>query len=110
MLADEEVRARRHGREEERRERLDAGSHAAFAAAIVEMFPACPPEQAVVMASRAALRSSGRVGRSAAGRALDPEAVRLAVAASVRHVDTHYDEMLMSGTDRASPGLSYAMN
>jgi hypothetical protein len=26
----------------------------------------------------------------------------LAVAASVRHVDTHYDEMLMSGTNRAT--------
>ncbi|WP_138021175.1 DUF2293 domain-containing protein, partial [Mycobacterium tuberculosis] len=31
---------------------------------------------------------------------LDPEAVRLAVAASVRHIDTSFDELLMSGVDR----------
>ncbi|MGB2920626.1 MAG: DUF2293 domain-containing protein, partial [Mycobacterium sp.] len=36
----------------------------------------------------------------AAGRALDPKAIRLAVAASVRHVDTDYDDLLMSGLDR----------
>jgi len=47
-----------------------------------------------------ATRGSGRIGRSAAGRALDPDAVSLAVAASVRHVDTDYDELLMSGVDR----------
>jgi hypothetical protein len=46
------------------------------------------------------MRGSGRVGRSAAARALDPEALRLAVAASVRHVDTDYDDLLMSGADR----------
>ena len=46
------------------------------------------------------MRGSGRVGRSAAGRALDPDAVRLAVAASVRHADTDYDDLLMSGMDR----------
>jgi hypothetical protein len=45
-------------------------------------------------------RGSGRIGRSAAGRALDPDAVSLAVAASVRHVDTGYDGLLMSGVDR----------
>jgi hypothetical protein len=48
-----------------------------------------------------AARGSGRVGRSAAGRARDEEAVRLAVVASVRHQDTPYDELLMSGVDRA---------
>jgi hypothetical protein len=42
------------------------------------------------------------VGRSAAERALDHDAVRLAVVASVRHVDTDYDALLMSGVDRES--------
>ncbi len=36
------------------------------------------------------------------GEALDPDAVRLAVVASVRHVDTDYDALLMSGVDRES--------
>jgi Uncharacterized conserved protein (DUF2293) len=48
------------------------------------------------------MEGPGRVERSAAGRALDPDAVRLAVAASVRHVETDYDELLMSGVDRES--------
>jgi hypothetical protein len=40
------------------------------------------------------------VGRSAAGRALAPNALTLAVVASVRHLDTPYDRLLMSGTPR----------
>ena len=46
------------------------------------------------------MRGSGRVGRSAAGRALDPGALQLAAAAAVRHEDTRYDELLMSGIAR----------
>jgi hypothetical protein len=40
------------------------------------------------------------VGRSAAGRSLDEKAVTLAVVASVRHEDTEYDSLLMSGVPR----------
>jgi hypothetical protein len=40
------------------------------------------------------------VGRSAAGRSLDEEAITLAVVASVRHEDTEYDSLLMSGVSR----------
>jgi hypothetical protein len=42
-------------------------------------------------------RGSGRVGRTAAGRALEADAVELAVAASIRHQDTAYDDLLMTG-------------
>ncbi|WP_232100630.1 DUF2293 domain-containing protein [Mycolicibacterium litorale] len=31
---------------------------------------------------------------------MDRDAVRLAVAASVRHVDTDFDDLLMAGIDR----------
>ncbi len=51
------------------------------------------------------MRGSGRVGRSAPGRALDPEAVRLAVAASIRHTDTDYDLLLMGGIGRDAARL-----
>ena len=34
------------------------------------------------------------------GRARDPAALELAVAAAVRHEDTRYDELLMSGVER----------
>jgi hypothetical protein len=64
------------------------------------MFPGCPVSRAEAIARHAAQRGSGRVGRSAAGRALDPDAVSLEVAASVRHLNTDYDDLLMSGIDR----------
>jgi hypothetical protein len=99
-LSDAEARARRRERDEARRADEDMRFQAEFAAAIRKLFPRCPPSRADAMARHAALRGSGRIGRSAAGRALDPDAVRLAVVASVRHVDTDYDEMLMSGVDR----------
>ncbi|GFG84763.1 hypothetical protein BST10_12775 [Mycolicibacter algericus DSM 45454] len=36
---------------------------------------------------------------------LDPQAVRLAVAASVRHTDTDYDVLLMAGVGREAARL-----
>ncbi|BBZ62513.1 DUF2293 domain-containing protein [Mycolicibacterium monacense] len=66
-----------------------------FVAAIRELFPGCPPERAEAIAIHAAC-----VGRGAADREWDPDAVRLAVEASVRHVDTDYDELLMAGEYR----------
>jgi len=99
-LSDAEARARRRERAEALRADEDMRFEAEFAVAIRKLFPRCPPSRADATARRAAMRGSGRIGRSAAGRALDPDAVRLAVAASVRHVDTNYDELLMSGVDR----------
>jgi hypothetical protein len=99
-LSDAEVRARRRERDESRRANEDMRFQAEFAAAIREQFPGCPVDRAEAIARHAATRGSGRVGRGAAGRALDPDAVRLAVAASVRHLDTAYDELLMSGVNR----------
>src|SRR5262249_19191852 len=99
-LADEDARARQRLRAVERRRTEDVGFQARFAREIRNLFPGCPRVRAEAIALHAAARGSGRVGRSAAGRALDEEAVRLAVVASVRHQDTAYDELLMSGVDR----------
>lgn len=57
-------------------------------------------ERAEAIARHAASRGSGRVGRTAAARELDPDAVTLAVVASIRHADTAYDTLLMSGMSR----------
>jgi hypothetical protein len=100
-LADEEARARRRWREAEHREREDADLRERLAAEILRLFPGCPRPRAEAVARHTAVRGSGRVGRSAAGRALDPAAVELAVVASVRHEDTAYDALLMSGIERA---------
>jgi hypothetical protein len=100
-LADEEARRRRRERAEVARAYEDETFHTAFASEIVRLFPGCPPDRASAIARHAGTRSSGRVGRTATGRALEERAVTLAVVASVRHLDTGYDELLMMGTDRA---------
>ena len=99
-LADGEARARRRERDGQRRASQDVELHARMAAEIVRLFPGCPPARAQSIAGHASVRGSGRVGRSAAGRALEPDALELAVAAAVRHEDTRYDELLMSGLAR----------
>ena len=101
-LADEDARARRREREVDRRQHEDRALRERMAQEIGHLFPGCPAERALEIARHAALRGSGRVGRSAAGRALEPTALQLAVAASVRHLDTDYDSLLMAGIDRTS--------
>ncbi|MCL2584098.1 MAG: DUF2293 domain-containing protein [Streptosporangiales bacterium] len=99
-LADTDVRARRRERDAERRAREDVTFTGRFADEIRRLYPGCPPDRADEIAAHAAVRSSGRVGRSAAARELDPRAVRLAVVASIRHLDTDYDDLLMAGVPR----------
>ncbi|MFF4781576.1 DUF2293 domain-containing protein [Streptomyces griseorubiginosus] len=99
-LADAEARRRRRARDARRRAMEDVRFAEAFAAEIRRLFPGCPDERAAAIASHASARGSGRVGRSAAGRALSEGAVVSAVVASVRHVDTPYDALLMSGVAR----------
>jgi hypothetical protein len=99
-LADEEARARRRERSALRRAELDEGFVARFAARVRELFPSRPEGRETVIAEHACEKYSGRVGRSAAARRLDDEAVRLAVVAHVRHRETAYDEMLARGEDR----------
>ena len=54
----------------------------------------------VVIAEHACLKYSGRVGRSAAAKGFDEQAIRLAVVAHVRHAETAYDKLLAAGYDR----------
>jgi hypothetical protein len=98
--ADAPERAARRVQNASRRQAEDVEFVAAVAQAIGERFPGCPAEEAQAIAQHTGLRGSGRVGRSAAGRALDPRAVELAVIAHVRHVHTNYDTLLMKGSDR----------
>jgi hypothetical protein len=99
-LGDADARALRRTHDQVRRAAVDEKFRDEFAVAIREQFPGCPPTRADTIAYHAALRGSGRIGRSAAGRTLDPDAIRLAVTASVRHLDTDYDDLLVSGVDR----------
>ena len=100
-LADEDARMRRRERDRDRRAAADVELQAAMTKEIKRLFPRCPAGRAEAIARHTSLRGSGRVGRSAAGRSLDNEALTLAVAASIRHQDTDYDSLLMSGVSRA---------
>ena len=71
-----------------------------MAESIRQMFPGCPPEEARAIAAHTSVRGSGRVGRTASGRALEEEALRAAVVAFIRHRHTKYDRLLMKGFGR----------
>jgi hypothetical protein len=99
-LADAELRERRRECEAARREAADEQLAELMAAKIRRLYPGCPAARAAEIAAHATVRSSGRVGRSAAGHELESRAIELAVTASIRHRDTDYDDLLMSGIDR----------
>jgi hypothetical protein len=99
-VADAEARAWRREREAVRRIDEDVRFAGRLAAKILELFPRCPPEEALTIAEHTSLRGSGRIGRSAAGRTLGDQSVVLAVIAAVRHRHTNYDELLMESGDR----------
>jgi hypothetical protein len=67
---------------------------------ILTLYPGCPPAEAQAIAVHTSRRGSGRVGRTAAGRALEPEALNAAVVAAIRHRHTRYDQLLMQGYSR----------
>ena len=100
-LADAEARERRAQRGRERRAELDQSYVEQFAQRIRELFPACPAERELQIAEHACRKYSGRIGRSAAARSFDEAAVRLAVAAHIRHRETNYDQLLAAESDRA---------
>ena len=83
-----------------RRAELDEDYIRKFATRIREIYPHCPMGREKTIAEYACRKYSGRVGRSASAKSLDEGAVRLAITAHVRHVETNYDELLMRGFER----------
>ncbi len=99
-LDDADARALRREREAERREVLDAKYVAEFARHVRKRYPACPPNEENAIAEHACAKYSGRVGRSADAKKLEPQMIDLAVVAHVRHVHTDYDRLLAEGWER----------
>ena len=97
--ADQRAAARARGAAQRREE--DRELIARMTERIEALFPGCPPREADAIAKHTAVRGSGRVGRTAAGRKLDERALSAAVAAAVRHKHTAYDEMLTAGSERS---------
>ena len=99
-FGDAEHRATRRERDKERRSQQDRDHIIRLTAAIRELFPGCPEREAHAIAEHTGARGSGRVGRTAEGRALEEEALTAAVVAAIRHRHTFYDELLMTGRSR----------
>ena len=99
-VRDEEGRARQRESAAARREVADLAYTQTVAATIAEQFPGCPAGEAQQIAAWTCQKHSGRVGRSAAAKQLDPDALLLAVQAHVRHNHTPYDALLMRLGDR----------
>ena len=100
-LKDADIRQRRREREAMRRAELDQEFVRRFAEGILQLFPGIPSGRAEGIAEHACRKYSGRVGRSAAAKDLEEEAIELAVRAHIRHAETEYDELLLSGYDRS---------
>jgi len=83
-----------------RRAELDHEYVARFAARVRDLYPNSPEGRETEIAEHACRKYSGRVGRSSAAKALDEQAIRLAVVAHIRHAETPYDELLLGGYDR----------
>jgi hypothetical protein len=71
-----------------------------FADEIRKRYPACPVGRERAIAEHACRKYSARVGRTAAAKALDTDAIDLAVRAHIRHAETQYDKLLARGDDR----------
>jgi len=97
---DAQIRELRREREKIRREEKDQEFIAEYASHIRKLFPKCPTSKEFKIADHACQKYSGRVGRSAAAKEFDPQAVTLAVQAHIRHEYTNYDDLWMSGWER----------
>ncbi len=101
-LSDEDARSLARERAAARREVLEGEYLKKFEIRLLEIYPGCPPEEARRIACHACEKHSGRVGRSAAAKNLDDDAINLAVRAHIRHSHTPYDRHLANGMDRDS--------
>jgi hypothetical protein len=99
-LEDSELRARQRDRAAVARAAGDVAFTERVTGELQKLFPGCPPAELGEIARWTCQKHSGRVGRSAAAKQLDAQALRLAVVAHIRHNHTSYDRLLMQYGDR----------
>ena len=100
-LGDADLRMRQREVNAVRREAEDREFVASVARELKRLYPGCPEVECEAIAAHACQKHSGRVGRSAAAKELDPGALRLAVIARIRHHHTDYDTLLGESGSRA---------
>jgi len=100
-LDDAQIRELKRQHEKIRREEQDQKYIEEYAHQIRKLFPSCPPSSEFKIAKHACQKYSSRIGRSAASKEFDPEAITLAVQAHIRHEYTNYDELLMAAWERS---------
>lgn len=95
---DASTRAVSRAKSEVKRQEDDYDFTTEFTLQIKKYFPRCPHKEIIAIAQHATVRSSGRVGRTAAAKNFDEEMIRLAVIAYIRHQHTDYDRLLLNRT------------
>lgn len=99
-MLDEDLRHGRRKKAARLRAKKDGEYVDLFAQSIREIYPGCPEGIEHEIAGHACQIHSGRVGRAAMAKELDPLAIRLAVAAHIRHNKTNYEKLLANGFER----------
>jgi len=94
---DEEIRAKKNEKAAIVREAKDKEYIQAFAKAIRNYYPNCPPNREFEIAHHACEKYSGRVGRTAYAKIFDIKMIDLAVEAHIRHTETNYDTQFGKG-------------
>ena len=98
-LADADRRLRQAERRREREAEVDQQFVNEFAETIVRQFPGSPSEEVSRIAFTLVANTAG-ASAVCSGKRLNPEPVRLAVIAVVRHQFTNYDTLLLQGIER----------
>jgi hypothetical protein len=107
-LEDAPARAARARRRAEFELAADSNYVEQFSREVRRRYPRCPAGRERNIAEHACQRYSARVGRTAAARALDTDAIDLAVRAHIRHTETKYDQLLARGDERQEARRSVA--
>lgn len=98
--ADAEKREAKNAKAAVKCEAEDKLYQAEFLRELKRLFPGCPEAEAAEIALHACEKYSGRVGRSAGAKELEPDKIRLAVIAHIRHVHTGYDRFFEVGVGK----------
>jgi hypothetical protein len=107
-LEDAPARAARALRRAEQALAVDQSYVERFAQEVRLRYPGCPVGRERDIAEHACRKYSARIGRTAAAKSLDGDAIDLAVRAHIRHTETPYDQLLVRGHDRAEARKSIA--